>query len=208
MTKLAEPGDPYVPGIGQVVVQNDDETFTNGTIAEYLAKQVLPQFQRFQPPREIDETLTPEADAQQQAGIAAIVALRIMGLPFDSIASMLGTSPDHVYKLVNQETTQRTFETIFKNIVSVQATTTQGKIASFADNAVNVVVSMMNDEKTRDDVRLKAAQDVLDRSGTNAEQFFAESKEPTAQDDELRITIMNDEETKQQVDVSFKRRGR
>jgi hypothetical protein len=64
---------------------------------------------------------------------------------------------------------------------------------------------MINDEDTRDDVRLKAAQDILDRSGAHPDQFFGETSKSQQNDDELRIVIMDEESKKERVTVELKR---
>jgi hypothetical protein len=203
---LAKPGDPLVTGMGIVVVDDDTKESRQVTLAEYNDRRKIPSLAVFRPAKELTQANMPEADVNDQIGIAAIVGLRVMGMSFDDIADMLKVPIDEINRIIGQQSAQVTFERIFRGIIAVGADNVQGRIASFADNAASVVITLMNDEATRADVRLKAAQDVLDRSGTNAENFFAADAGQTSQDDELRITFMGEGGASEKVSVSLKRK--
>lgn len=203
---LAKPGDPLVTGMGVVVFDEDAREASQISLDEYNERRVIPSFKSFKPTREIAQDQMPEADVNDQIGLAAVVGLRLIGLSFEDIADMLKVNIDEIERMVNLPSAQATFERMFRGVVAVNADNIQGKISAFASNAADVVFTLMNDEKTRDDVRLKAAQDVLDRSGTNADNFFNDKAGQTSQDDELRITIMDEEGAKEKVNVSIKRR--
>jgi hypothetical protein len=203
---LAKPGDPLVTGVGIVVLDDDTLEERQVSIEEYSERRKIPAFDKFKPAKEIRQDMMPDADPKEQTGIAAIVGLRLMGLAFEDIADMLGVPLDEIKRMSVLPSAQATFERVFRGLIAVSAESVQGKIASFADNAANVVVGLMNDEKTRADVRLKAAQDVLDRSGTNADNFFSGDAGQTSQEDELRITFMDDEGAQEKVSVQIKRK--
>jgi hypothetical protein len=203
---LAKPGDPLVTGMGIVVVDDDTKESRQVTLAEYNDRRKIPALAVFRPAKELTQANMPEADVNDQIGIAAVVGLRVMGMSFDDIADMLKVPIDEINRIIGQQSAQVTFERIFRGIIAVGADNVQGRIASFADNAASVVITLMNDDATRADVRLKAAKDVLDRSGTNAENFFAADAGQTSQDDELRITFMGEGGATEKVSVSLKRK--
>ena len=201
---LADPDDPFFTTIGKLVTSDGQRTNAEMGIEEYVSRNPVPLFRKFNPGREVGLDRTPEKDGKTQAGICAVVALRIMGLSIDDIAKLMGVTAHEIQDVVTMPATQRTFEMMFRGIINNNATTVQGKIAAYADRAVDTVVDLMSDEEVRDDVRLKAAQDILDRSGTHPDQFFAETEQQTQQDDELRITLLT-EDTPSRVEVSIKR---
>lgn len=205
MSDLAKPGDPYIDGSGKTI-EADDFSEKSDTDIVIRRREVLPKFSHFQPAKERKIDDLPEADQQQQTVIIAVIGLRMLGLDPVDIQDMLGASMGEIERIMNLPSTQATFEKMFKGMISVNADTVQGRIASYANNAVSVVVDMMNNAETRDDVRLKAAQDVLDRSGTNADQFFTSGDDSHSADDELRITIMDEEGGSEKVSVEIKRK--
>lgn len=208
MANLAKPGDPLVLGTGIVVMDDDNGKFDVVSTEEYNERRKIPAFKTFKASRILTLDTMPEADAQQQVVIAAIIGLVLTGLETDTIAEMMNVHVDEIKKIINLPSTQATFERVFRGLIATNAETVQGRIASHADNAVSVVLKMMNDDKTRDDVRLKAAQDVLDRSGTSADNFFVGGDRGSEQDDELRITIMDEsgETEKIKVEIGKKKR--
>ena len=208
MTNLPKPNDPYITGDGKVIQVTDDGEQEITTAEVYNAKRKIQHVLDFQPARDIELDQIPEADHSKQAVIAAVVALRLMGLSVIDISKVIGTEVKVIYDFLKQDAAQATFEAMFRSIVSINSNTVQGRIASFADNAASVIVSLMNDEEQQGMVRLKSAQDVLDRSGTNAEQFFRPDAKEQSQDDELNIVFTTGDEQDAKVELSVKRKGR
>ncbi len=207
MTKLAKPGDPLIVSTGIVVMDDENGKFDQISVEEYNERRKIPAFTKFKPTRDLNVDMLPEPDFQQQTVVAAIIGMRLMGCDFMTISDIMGTTHDKIMDLCNHPSTQASFERVFRGLIATNAENVQGRIASHADNAVSVVVQMMNNEDTRDDVRLKAAQDVLDRSGTGADHFFTGESGGGAQDDELKITIMDEsgENEKVKVEIGKKR---
>lgn len=200
---LARAGDPYIATSGKQIEADalpDEEAFS---VEE--RRKVLPVFKRIGITKQTSIDDLPEPDMQQQTVIGAVVALRLLGLSNVDIAETMGTDVEKVQSIVNLQATQATFERIYQNIIHSNSEHVQGRIASHANSAVDTVVELMEDDETRDDVRLKAAQDILDRSGANAEQFFGETSKSQQNDDELRIVIMDEESQKERVKVDIKR---
>lgn len=203
---LAKNGDPFIKGNGELI-ESDHVSEPDAFMMEEQRK-ILPLFSKYNPTRYINIEDIPEPDEQLQVVIAAIIGLRMMGLSPSDTAEMMNTSLERLQSIVKTPASQTSFEKIFQNIVHVNSETVQGRIASYAHKAVDTVVELMDDQDTRDDVRLKAAQDLLDRSGTNADQFFQNSENKKQSDDELRIVIMDEEGEKEKIKVEIgKKRG-
>lgn len=203
---LAAPGDPLVHGTARIIEAEDlgnavpDREVT-------MRQRVLPTLADIEVRRQLKEDDLPEPDYQRQAALAAIVGLRLMGADNLLMSYILNTTPEQIEKMLESAPAQKTFELVFKTLISGNAASIQGRISAHADDALTTVVELMEDKDTRADVRLKAAQDVLDRSGTNADQFFADEADNNRNDDELRIVIM-DEGGEERVAVEVGKKGR
>lgn len=203
MSGLAKADDPYVdPFGGRVITQNKEVS----TLEEYTERRVTPLFHKFKPASAIAKDDAPDSDTKQMAVVASVVAMRLVGLEFHDIRDILGASEEELQRILALPSTQLTFDRIFRSTIHINADTVQGRIAARAGDAANVVFDLMNDDQVRSDVRLKAAQDVLDRSGTNADHFFAKDSNKATTEDELRITIMDEEGKSERVSVEIKRK--
>jgi len=205
MVELAKPGDPLAVGTKGFVAPISLETDTE-LVEITRSREILPNFLNFVPTKEISIDQLPEKDQKEQLAIAAMVSARLMGLSEVDIADMFGVSLAEITKLSKKPATQLTFERMFLALINTNADNIQGRIASYANTAVTTVVELMEDAETRSDVRLKAAQDILDRSGANPEQFFAQNQAAGRQEDELIITMMEEGQEKEKVRVEIKRK--
>lgn len=200
---LPAPGDPYVYGTGNVV--ESDSTVTHD-VSEYIERSSIQRFTAFTPVNIIDPSKTPEADQQEQLAVVVVTALRLMGMEAPDIAEYTSVHLSEVERVIRLPSTQRTFEMILRNIIGNNANNIQGRLASHAGAAVDTVLELMNEKTTRDDVRLKAAQDVLDRSGTNADQFFNARTEQQGREDELNIVFTDEGGEEKGIKVNLKRK--
>ena len=207
MSDLPDPKDPLVTRTGMVVYNEETETTDKVTVEEYNARQRVIPFDKFQPAFEMTQDTMPEADAKDQITLASIIGLRLMGLPLVDISDMFGVAIGTLEEMIKRPSTQKTFERMFQGIVSGNSSALQGRLVHFGNNAIDVMAGLMNDDETRDDVRLKAAQDFLDRAGTNPDNFFAKDKDSgNAQDDELRIVMMDETGTTEKMSVEISRK--
>lgn len=201
MTNLPLPGDPLITMNGPVQpVEGDEDVSQN-----YQSREVLPRFEGFNPVHRIGLKEVPEKDAQEQTLIAAVIGLRLLGLDISDVAMMFNTGIQNIKDIINRPSTQVTFEKIFMSIINAKADHISGRIASHADAAVNKIVTLMDDEKAPAIVQLKAAQDILDRSGTGADQLFGINNK-TQQEDELKITYVTKDGEQEKLNVTFKRK--
>lgn len=200
---LAKEGDPYISGSGTLI--EPDNLPDEEIIAVSEERRALPKISTILPQKDLGLDYLPEPDYKQQTVLAAVVGLKLMGVNAVNIAEIMDTDLETIERLTNSPATQKSFEYIFRNIIDSNSTAIQGRIAAYANGAVDTVKELMEDKDVRDDVRLKAAQDVLDRSGTNADQFFATNNETSQQDDELRIVVMDEQGENERVRVDIKK---
>lgn len=193
MRHLPKPGDPLVLPNGVVVVDEETREIKRETVQQYQERRTVPHLTRFVSAVSRTEDDLPEKDYKEQAVLTAICGFRLMGLDTLAIAQVFQVTEDYIKELMEKPSAQVTFERMYKGLIHVNADSVQGRIASYADNAVSVVAELMNDKDQRGDVRLKAAQDVLDRSGTGPDHFFGAGEDGTSQDDELKISFMSED---------------
>lgn len=197
---LPLPGDPLATQSGKVVKPATVDVVDTTSDEANL----FPKIAKFVAKRELSLEYLPETDYRQMAGIASVITLRLMGLSDVSISEITGAPVYVITEILEKPSTQQTFELIYKAIINRNAVGIHGRISSYATDAVDVVVGLMNKEDAPAIVRLKAAQDVLDRSGTNAEQVFG-INDTNKGSDELNIVIMNEGEGTAHVEVNIKR---
>lgn len=207
MSNLPRPGDPLVTGLGKIVEDQDVAQTGAVTADEYTERTTIVAFDQFKPHKEITRNDLPAGEEEDQKQASIVVGLRLIGLSFQDIAEVLRVPIHVVNDIAATQGTRHTFNAAVRNIINANSDSIQGRISSYANSAVTTVVGLMEDKETRADVRLKAAQDVLDRSGTNADQFFAADKADNHSDDELKIVMMEDENDKPSVSINIKRKG-
>ena len=201
---LAKKDDPYINGAGQTIAPQHLNAPDAFELEE--KRKILPIFRTLVVTKRTDLENIPEPDGAQQTVISAVVGMRLLGLSDVDIADVMNASLEQIQSIVTLPATQATFERVYQNIIHANSENIQGRIAAHAGSAVDVVVEMMGNNEVRDDVRLKAAQDILDRSGAHPDQFFGETSKSQQNDDELRIVIMDEENKKERVAVEIKRK--
>ena len=203
MVNLANPGDPYHNGKGTMLEPKDNDVAVE---APPERRQLMPRLAQAYSHKSLKTDQLPEKDMQRQNAISVVVCHRLMGISEADIADLLNTSLVKIQEILASPAAQQTFELLYKVIVNASADVVQGRIAAHAVGAVDTVVSLMEDTETRSDVRLKAAQDILDRTGTHPDQFFSSTDGSEHSDDELRIVVLDDSGEKERVHVEFNRK--
>lgn len=204
MSDLPDPGDPLVTTSGKIIKPID---LGGEDVLEpsELRRTVLP-FKHYRPAKDLNVNKIPEADPEEQSLVALVVAYRLMGMSDSDMADYLNVSIADIETITAKSSVQKTFEMIVQGVIDANSVLIQGRIANHADSASKVVVELMEGKEIRPDVRLKAAQDVLDRAGTNADQFFKEADDRSGQSDSIIIeTYVGDEEAAPSTKVTVKR---
>lgn len=199
MANLPHPDDPYVNGTGSMVAPKGVD------LGEYASsvREVMPRLVAFQAVKERKRDQLPAQDPKEQVAISAVLALRLMGFDPVDIADFFGVTFGKIDEILKSPEAQTSYEMLFFNLINHKAASLQGRISSYADKAISAVVGLMEGDKVRQDVKLKAAQDILDRSGLNHETFFTAGKDQGRSDDELVITIMGENEKSQGLSVTI-----
>ena len=202
---IALPGDPLVVS-DKVYHEDEHGDIVKMDLTEYQERRVSASLKDFRPTKILNIQDLPEQDHKEQLAIAAVTSLILMGLTVDDITQITGVDTLEIQRIINSGPAQSTFEMMYQSLINVSSSSLQGRIAAYGDNAVSVVARLMNDEEAPEMVQLKAAQDVLDRSGTNPKQFFDNHNDQGGGDDELRITIFDEDSQERKVEVDIKRK--
>lgn len=206
MPDLPMPGDPLVIRTGIVVEETSVAKDSYVSVDTYNERTAITRFVKFNPVHELTLKELPEQDIDNQNAIALVIGLRLLGLTNTDIADMTSVPLSTIEELSATPAAQATFEAMLRNVINHRATTLQGRIASYADDAVGVVTKLMSDEDVREDVRLKAAQDILDRSGTKPDQFFRRDNGSNGGMDELTIVVTDETSEREKIKVNVKRK--
>lgn len=205
MSDLPSPGDPLIIGTNQVYdpVNPIDAEETHLSVSEYATRNNIINFKHFAPIKVLLKDNLPEPEFKEQTAVTTVVAMRLLGLDLVDIADVLNTDLRTINNILEKESVQKTFELMLKNIISHNANIVQGRISSYANSAVSVVNDLMTDEEVQPIVRLKAAQDFLDRSGLEADQFFKDPNKDNQSDNQLEIIITRDGTEKADDDIKI-----
>jgi hypothetical protein len=136
---------------------------------------------------------------------------------------MLGITTTEIDQIKNMPAYQETFEILFKELLSVNSTSLQARIASYAGRAIDNVMDLAEEKKVEQDlydasgdkvvgvgeylippiVKLKANQDILDRSGMAAEQLFG-NQDQDQNTLEIVVTSKKDQQTDVKINIGRK----
>lgn len=204
MPSLPKPGDPYISGLGRVLEpeqDDDNDGFDRETITAPVANKIVPT-------NRLSIRDLP-ADAKTQAVINAILIFQLLGLSDNESAMGLGLSIEEVRQVKAMVAYQETFELIFGELISLNSSSLQARIAAMAGTAIGNVFEMAKSKpdgkRIKDLTVLKANQDILDRSGLSSDALFGRN---SAKDDGMSLKIevtTNDEAKSQKINVNFKR---
>lgn len=196
---LANPGDPYLSRRGEVALPDESHPDRPEiTIGPPNARNISSSIRR-----SAQEMPT---DIRTQTALNVVLVYSLLGMTENEIAHATNTSLDNIRELRKLPAYQETFEMLFAEILSVNSSSIQAKISSFATEAVENVMSLARDAK-KEIVKLKANQDVLDRAGLHPETLYGKN----AVDDgigSLKIVIQDGEDKNVSVDIDMKGKRR
>lgn len=96
-------------------------------------------------------------------GIAAVLGYTLFGLSDDDIAEAIGTTAERIQSIRSMPSYQLLRSDAITNVISAEQADVRELFVKHSRKAVNTVVEGMSAKRTSD--RLKAAGDILDRSG-------------------------------------------
>ena len=194
---LANPGDPYVTSRGKVLADNGREI------------TALPEVDALGPSaarahvsskrRSIEDLPT---DAKTQTAVAVVLFYSLVGLTDNEIAHTIGIKPADVTGLRKLDAYQETYELLFWEFIHANGQSLVAKIAAKAPSALDNLFDLA-DNAENENAKLKANQDILDRSGLHPETLFGKSAGDNI--DGLKIVVRKADDEKTEVELNFKR---
>lgn len=196
---LAKPGDPYVTERGQVLLPDDapDDAIPRfETLGAPIAKNIISTERRT-----IKEL---PADPRVQTVINAVLVYQLLGMTDNEISHITHVSMEDIQRLKKLNEYQETFDILFHQFISVNSTSLQSKIASFAGEALDNVMHIAGNSK-HEIAKLKANQDILDRAGLHPETLFGKNK-PEDGFESLKIVIQDGKDDEgMKVDINLRK---
>jgi len=122
---------------------------------------------------------------------AAILSLTMLGISDREIMSTLNVSDEQLRKAREHDVYVDCFNACYKELINANSMSLQARIAGYAHGALTNVVKIASTAR-RDDVRLAANRDILDRAGTKASDHADREKGKTTS---LRIAILKGDAT-------------
>lgn len=204
---LAPPGDPYIDIRGNVV--QPKKTVGSVRPMKLATSTSVPIASAYQSTvrRSIKELF---AEPQTQSVINAVLMYSLLGMTSNEIAHLLDTSVVDVQHIVDLPAYQETFEALFREIISANSNSLQARISAYAANAVENVMELADvsndDEHVPAIVKLKANQDILDRSGLSTDALFGKgSQDDSSNTLQIQIVEAADSHTNININVGKKR---
>lgn len=192
---LAKPGDPYVTERGQVILREDAFDKPDTTIGPARAKTLTSSVRR-----SVRDLPT---EGKMQTAIIVVLSYSILGLSENEIAHVSGASIEDVQRVKQLDAYQETFEMIFAELLSINSSSMRAKIAAFAPSALEGVMHLAANSK-HDLTKLKANQDILDRSGLHPEALFGKNASDNAIES-LNIVFQDGDDRDVNISVNMKK---
>lgn len=192
---LADPGDPFVTTKGEVIL-SEQAPIEDIVIGPPKASNVRSSVRR-------SMTDLP-ADPKSQTAINVVLMYSLLGLTENEIAFAIGAPLDDVKRLRLLPTYQETFDMLFDEMITINSSSMQAKIAAFAPKALENMMHIAN-KAENENAKMKANADLMDRAGLHHETLFGKN----SIDDgfgSLKIVIQDGIEAKTNIEVNVGRR--
>ena len=201
MPNLARPGDPYITDKGDVVLDGEGKAMNalpraDSVLGAPLARNIIPKNRA---------TIADlPAEANLQTAINCVLVYQLLGLSENETSHLLHIPLADVQRIKHHIAYQETFDILFHEFINTNSNSLQAKIASFAGDALQNVMTIAKEGK-HEVAKLKANQDILDRSGLHPEHLFGKHKEDDGFDS-LKIVIQDGEDKDMKIDVDIRRK--
>lgn len=201
MPNLARPGDPYVSDKGEVILDGEGSAMNalpraDSVLGAPLARNIIPKNRA---------TIADlPAEANLQTAINCVIVYQLLGLSENETSHLLHIPLADVQRIKHHIAYQETFDILFHEFINTNSNSLQAKIASFAGDALQNVMHIAAHSK-HEVAKLKANQDILDRSGLHPEHLFGKHKEDDGFDS-LKIVIQDGEDKDMKIDVDIRRK--
>ena len=131
------------------------------------------------------------ADPKMVVACGAVLSLTMLGISDREIMDTLRFSDEQLNKARDHEVYAEMFNSYYKELINANSASLQARIAAYAHGALSNVAYIAATAK-RDDVRLTANRDILDRAGTKVSDQVERDKTRTTS---LRISILKGDTT-------------
>lgn len=204
MGRLAKKGDPYVGNDGRAYEAMNEEG-KSVALKENVNELTVPLINEMTISTKRNPNELP-SDGSVQKAINVILVYHLLGLTENETAHLLGVDLQQVRDIKELPAYQETFEAMHGEIISANSNNIQARIQSYASNAVTRVASLM-DEADKDIVKLKASQDILDRSGMSADTLYGKNNGDSV--DGFKIVVQDAEEDgKKSIEIDIGMKGK
>lgn len=194
---LARVGDPLITDKG---IKIEPEGYANGRPLPSEKPALVLDASSFRPMRKRNIKELP-ADTNMMNGVAVVFLYTLMGVGDREIADTLRVTVPEVEAVRQHSAYRECFDAIVGEFINKNSDLLAARIAAYSHSALDVVGSIsMNGKK--EETRLKASTDLLDRAGVRAKDVAERNSGSKA--NELRIVIVKpDDHTKMDFDYSM-----
>ena len=194
---LARPGDPYVTTNGKVLADDGGEITALPSVDALGPSSARGHVSSRR--RSLDDLPT---DPKTQTAIAVVLFYSLVGLTDTEIAFTVGIKTTEIAQLKKLDAYQETYEMLFWEMIHANGKSLVAKIAAKAPGALDNLFELA-DNAENENAKLKANQDILDRSGLHPETLFGNKAGDSV--DGLKIVVKRADDEKTEVDINFRR---
>jgi len=130
-------------------------------------------------------------DQRMVVACAAVLTMTMLGISDREILEVLRIDSERLLSIREHEVYADCFNASYKELINANSSSLQARIAAYAHGALSNVAKIAATAK-RDDVRLTANRDILDRAGTKAADNADREKGKTTS---LRIAVLKGDTT-------------
>lgn len=188
---LPKPGDPLVTASGEIIYP---DSLSDHGLADPQPLDVEPKDFRAITTRNMEDFA---AEPRMVVACSAILTMTMLGISDREIMDTLKFSDEQLTMARNHEVYVECFNACYRELINANSASLQARIAGYAHGALSNVVEIAKSAR-RDDVRLAANRDILDRAGTKVSDRADQEKSRVTS---LRIAILKDNTTIEVGDI-------
>lgn len=183
--RLPKPGDPMVMADGRIL---QPQSMADIGLTDPQPMDVEPKDFRALNTRNMEDLA---GDQRMVVACAAVLTMTMLGISDREILEVLRIDSERLLSIREHEVYADCFNASYKELINANSSSLQARIAAYAHGALSNVAKIAATAK-RDDVRLTANRDILDRAGTKAADNADREKGKTTS---LRIAVLKGDTT-------------
>ena len=185
---LARVGDPLVTETGKTI---DPEGYAKGRPLPKEAPALVLDATNFRPLRKRSLKEMP-GDVRMINAVSAVFMYTMLGIGDREIADALGVSGSQVEEVRKHSAYKECFDLIVSEFINKNSDLLAARIAAYSHSALDVVGAISANGK-KEETRLKASVDLLDRAGARAKDI---ADKGSTNKSELRIIVVDNSKDK------------